>query len=109
MANTSFPFEATTSTSTTVSPASSNDGWLEEGKFGQASIFLVAIVPIMATVFILTFLIFVRCPWLSRAPSVYTRLRRVGLSPAQVNRHGGEPFHPLYIPRRPLSQRDLKK
>eukprot|EP00796_Vickermania_ingenoplastis_P004638 gene4638-3341_t len=74
----------------------------EMNEFKNVSNFIIVMMPIMGVAFCTTLWIFFRCPWFSGAPSVYTRLRRVGLSPVHVGRHGGtDMFHSLYIPKKP--------
>lgn len=69
---------------------------------GQAVQFIGLSLPLMIVMLAFTLYMIVPCRWRSGNPSVYTRCRRVGLSPVVMNHRGvGAKFHPLYIPRRP--------
>lgn len=59
-------------------------------------------LPLVLVILAFTLYMIVPCRWRSGNPSVYTRCRRVGLSPVVMHhRSEGAKFHPLYIPRRP--------
>lgn len=76
----------------------------------QAMHYVGLTMPILLVTFSLTGYLILRCPWRSGNPSVYTRLRRIGLSPVVVRHQGGgAKFHPLYIPHRPYPKNRQKE